>query len=137
MAIVLFDSNVLIDHTLGIIEATNELAGYDDAAISAISWMESTIKPTPAEIAKFDLDLADAGIVILQTTPDIMRLAAQLRRQTKTKLPDCIIWATAQIHRRILVTCNPDDFGGPGNPQVRVPYKNNNGIIRDVAPLHP
>lgn len=40
MAVVLFDTNILIDHTAGIIEATRELAGYDDAAISAINWME-------------------------------------------------------------------------------------------------
>jgi hypothetical protein len=34
MVSVLFDSNIVIDHTLGIDEATAELAAYDDAAIS-------------------------------------------------------------------------------------------------------
>lgn len=37
MAIVLFDTNILIDHTLGIAQATAELSAYGDAAISAIS----------------------------------------------------------------------------------------------------
>lgn len=45
MAIVLFDTNILIDHTLGFKEATAELAGYDDAAISAISWID--VQPLP------------------------------------------------------------------------------------------
>jgi predicted nucleic acid-binding protein len=40
MAIVLFDTNILIDHTLGIMAATRELAGYDEGAISTINWIE-------------------------------------------------------------------------------------------------
>jgi len=137
MAIALFDSNILIDHTLGIKEATIELAGYDDAAISTICWMETACLLTPPQIIKFDLDLADAGIIIQQTTPEIMRRAAELRRQMKKKLPDCIIWATAEIQGRLIVTRNPNDFGGTTNPLVRVPYKNTDGVITDVTPLPP
>ena len=33
MVSVLFDSNIVIDHILGIPEATFELAAYDDASI--------------------------------------------------------------------------------------------------------
>ncbi len=44
MAIVLFDSNILIDHILGYREATVELAAYDDAVISSISWMEACLQ---------------------------------------------------------------------------------------------
>jgi predicted nucleic acid-binding protein len=87
MAIVLFDTNILIDHTLGFKEATAELAGYDDAAISAISWIETTCKLTPEQITVFDNDLANAGIVVVQTTPDIMRRAGELRRQSMKKAP--------------------------------------------------
>jgi predicted nucleic acid-binding protein len=137
MAIVLFDSNILIDHTLGIREATAELAGYDDAAISAISWMEAACLLTPEQIDRFDQDLSDAGIIVLQTTPEIMRAAATLRGQTNHKLPDCIIWATAKIEGRFIVTRNPDDFGGTANPSVRVPYKSTGGVITDVVPLPP
>lgn len=69
MAIVLFYTNILIDHTLGIAQATAELSAYDDAAISAISRMETACKLMPAQIAVFDASLADAGIDIIQTTP--------------------------------------------------------------------
>jgi predicted nucleic acid-binding protein len=44
MALVLFDSNIIIDHTLGYFEARSEIAACDHAAISAITWMEATCK---------------------------------------------------------------------------------------------
>ena len=53
------------------------------------------------------------------------------------KLPGCIIRATAEIHGRLIVTRNPDDFGGVTNPLVRVPYKNIDGVITEVLPLPP
>jgi predicted nucleic acid-binding protein len=144
MAIVLFDSNILIDHLLGIRQATIELAGYDDAAISAICWIEATCLLTPEKIAVFDQDLADAGINILQTTPDIMRRAAELRGghslptgAKRPRLPDCIIRASAESQGRVIVTRNPDDFGGLANPMVRVPYKLIDGVVTDVRPLPP
>lgn len=142
MAIVLFDTNILIDHTLGIWEASRELAGYDNAAISTINWIEVTCALTEAGRAQFERDLADAGIVILQTTLEIMRSAAEIRSgrnltvgMRAPKLPDCIIWATAEVEGRTIVTRHPDDFGGIANPGVRVPYKNTNGVISDVQPL--
>lgn len=144
MAVVLFDTNILIDHTLGIREASRELAGYDRAAISAINWIEVTCALMEEGRAQFEQDLADAGIAILQTTPEIMRRAAEIRSGRNMaigmrvpKLPDCIIWATAEVEGRTIVTRNPDDFGGVANPRVRVPYKNTNGVISDVQPLLP
>ncbi len=135
MAIVLFDTNILIDHTLGIQQATVELCGYDDAAISVISWMETACKLTPAQIAVLDASLADAGIEIIQTTPFIMRAAARLRGRTSKKLPDCIILATAEAHGRLVITRNVSDFGATTRAKVRIPYRLTNGIISDVAPL--
>ncbi|HEU5436453.1 MAG TPA: hypothetical protein VFU95_08550 [Telluria sp.] len=73
MAIVLFDSHILIDHLLGIAQATIEPGSCDDAAVSAISWMEAACKLTPPQIALFDASLADAGVKVIQTTPLIMR----------------------------------------------------------------
>lgn len=144
MAVVLFDTNILIDHTLGIMAATRELAGYDDGAISTINWIEVACALTQTGIAQFDQDLNDAGIIVLQTTPAIMRRAAEIRSgrnlpaaMKAPKLPDCIIWATAEIEGRMIVTRNPDDFGGAANPSVRVPYKNIDGVITEVLPPLP
>jgi predicted nucleic acid-binding protein len=133
MAMILFDTNILIDHTLGIWQATEELARYDDAAISAISWMETTCKLSQLHVAIFDADLGKAGIKIMQTTPAIMRRAAALRGQTRRKLPDCIIRATAELEGRTVVTRNAIDFGSCSNTKVRVPYKLHSA---SVTPLH-
>jgi predicted nucleic acid-binding protein len=102
------------------------------------------VRAEPTGIAQFDQDLNDAGIVILQTTPVIMRRAAEIRsgrnlpvRMKAPRLPDCIIWATAEIEGCMVVTRNPEDFGGIANPFVRVPYKNTNGVITEVMPRLP
>ncbi len=131
---ILFDTNILIDHTLGIWQATEELARYDDAAISAISWMETTCKLSQLHVALFDESLHKAGIKVMQTTPAIMRRAAALRGQTRRKLPDCIIRATAELDGRVVITRNAVDFGGCSNTAVRVPYKLHSDT---VTPLHP
>ena len=134
---ILFDTNILIDHTLGILQATEELARYDDAAVSAISWMETTCKLSQRQVAVFDADLARAGIRIMQTTPAIMRRAAALRGQTLKKLPDCIIRATAELDGRVVVTRNAVDFGGCSSTCIRVPYKLMEGSVIPLRPLQP
>ena len=135
MVSVLFDINIVIDQTLGIVEAAEELAAYDDAALSVITWMEATVKLDAAAIAKFDQRLAGAGIRIIHTNDPIMRLASQLRNTSGKKLPDCIIRATALYEGRIVVTRNPGDFGGL--LACHVPYEMVNGKIINVRPpLH-
>jgi predicted nucleic acid-binding protein len=51
----------------------------------------------------------------------IAERAVAIRREKRIRLPDAIIWATAQIHSLLLVSRNTRDF--PANdPGVRVPY---------------
>ena len=59
MVKVLFDSNIVIDHLLGHEEANIEMAAYDDAAISAITWIEATVKLDDEATARFDERLAE------------------------------------------------------------------------------
>jgi hypothetical protein len=56
-----------------------------------------------------------------------------IANQSKVKLADCIIRATAEVSRRFLVTRNPKDFGGEG-PMVHVPYQINNGKVVAIRP---
>lgn len=136
MAIVLFDSNVLIDHTKNHAAATDELANYDDAAISVITWMEVAVKLDAAQIASLDAALQAAGIAIIHTNDAIMRRAAQLRATIGKKLPDCIIRATAELEGRVVVTRNPADFGAAGSAGVHVPYRMENEMVVEVfAPV--
>ena len=52
---------------------------------------------------------------------EIARRAVELRRAHRIKLPDAVIWATAQTTGRLLVTRNTKDFS-PDDPGVRKPY---------------
>nr|WP_315213784.1 PIN domain-containing protein [uncultured Duganella sp.] len=132
MVSVLFDSNIVIDHALGIDEASAELAAYDDAAISAITWMEATVKLDAAAIARFDLHLLLTSVKIIHTNDAIMRLASQLRSTTGKKLPDCIIRAMAICEGRTVITRNPGDFGGI--EKCHVPYEIQGGKVVNVKP---
>lgn len=48
--------------------------------------------------------------------------AVHIRKNRKIRLPDAIIWATAQVHSLLLVSRNTKDFPAD-EPGVRVPYK--------------
>lgn len=47
--------------------------------------------------------------------------AVRLRRGTRIKLPDAIIWASAKANGALLVTRNTKDFP-TDHPLVRIPY---------------
>lgn len=132
MALAVFDTNILIDHLAGIREATEELAAYDDSAISTISWMEVACKLTMPQVNIFSADLSRAGIKIIQTTPSIMRRAAMLRGLSGRKLPDCIIMATAELQDRIIITRDQLDFNDQCCARVRIPYRLQHGRVVDV-----
>ena len=136
MAIVLFDTNILIDNFTGIREAVVELTNYNDAVISSITWMEVACKMSQTEKQNFKALLAAAGIQIVHPDDDIMERTAEIRGNSLVtpptiKLPDCIIRATAESQGRLVITRNPSDFGGEV-PMVRVPYDLVNGVAVNV-----
>lgn len=143
MAIVLFDTNILIDNLNGHAAAALEILNYEDAIISSITWMEVAFLMNQAAKHQFQVFLDDAGIRIVHLNDDIMRRATIIRgdsiaanaagRGRKLTLPDCIIRATADASRRLIITRNPADFGGEG-PNVRVPYDIVDGMATNVKP---
>jgi predicted nucleic acid-binding protein len=48
--------------------------------------------------------------------------AVILRKQHRLRLPDAIIWASAQTGQALLVTRNERDFPADA-PDVRIPYR--------------
>ena len=115
------DTNILIDYLCGINKAKEELEKYKKISISLISWMEVLVG------AKDDLEAQSIkeflkSFSIKQIDMKIAELAITIRKEKKTRLPDAIIWATAQEEGTILVTRNSKDF--PKNdPGIRIPYK--------------
>lgn len=115
----LFDTNILVDHLSGIAAAKAEIALYDDKAISIITWMEVQIGADETDQAAVDRFLDKFTLLPLDAR--VSARAVALHRQRRIKLPDAIIWATALVEDRLLVTRNVKDFPA-AHPSVRIPY---------------
>lgn len=115
-----FDSNILIDALNDNKAAQAELERVDDRWISRITWIEimsgatdATYGRTTSMLSAFQIDELDK---------EIATRAALLRQERRSlKLPDAVIFASALVRGRILVTRNIKDF--PARlPGIRVPY---------------
>lgn len=116
----LFDTNVLIDFLGGVAAARKEIDRYQDGAISIVTWMEVMVgapKGAEDETRQF---LGRFGLVTL--SQPVAERAVELRQAHRLKLPDAIIWASAQVEQRLLVTRNTKDFPA-SDPGVRMPYR--------------
>ncbi len=116
----LFDTNILVDYLNAIPEARKELQRYTEKAVSIITWMEVMVG------ADRDLEAATRsflnGFDVIAVDEHVAERAVGLRRNHRIKLPDAVIWATAQVHAMLLVTRNTRDFPDD-DPGVRAPYK--------------
>jgi len=115
----LLDTNILIDYLNGVEAARKEIHRYKNPMISPITWMEVMVGAREDEeqimrtfLSRFTQVDIDAGVA---------EIAVSIRRKHKIRLPDAIIWASAQRENALLVSRNTRDF--PDNePGVRVPY---------------
>ena len=118
---VVLDTNILIDYLNGIEQGRQEIERYDQAMISAITWMEILVGATDEEetiqIRRF---LKRFNIIPIDES--VSELAVTVRRKYKIRLPDAIIWASAKYHDALLVTCNTRDFPIK-EADIRIPYQ--------------
>ena len=115
----LFDTNILIDHLNAVPQAREEIQRFENRAVSIITWMEVMVGASAdlMEPTRLFLD----GFKIIALDDEIANRAVALRRAHRIKLPDAVIWATAQTTDRLLVTRNTKDFP-PDDPGIREPY---------------
>lgn len=119
--IALIDTNVLIDFLAGAEAARDELGRYRRPAISLITWMEVLVGASNDEEAlQLKSFLAEFDRVPIDD--HVCEMAVDIRRRTRMRLPDSIIWASAQRMNAILVTRNTRDFP-EDDPGIRVPYR--------------
>ncbi len=116
----LFDTNILIDHLRGIPAAREEFGRHQEKAISIITWMEVMVGASPA--AQRGTQVFLDGFAVIEIDRRVAERAVTLRRAHHIKLPDAIVWASAQVHAMLFVTrdvrdCRADD------PGVRIPYR--------------
>jgi predicted nucleic acid-binding protein len=116
----LFDTNILVDYLNAVPQARAELERYKEKAISIITWMEVMVgakrhlEPTTRSFLN--------GYEVVAVDKQVAERAVTLRRDHRIKLPDAVIWATAQAHAMLLVTRNTKDFPD-GDPGIRAPYR--------------
>jgi len=115
----LFDTNILIDHLNAIPEARKEIERFENRAISIITWMEVMVGAS-ADLVEPTRHFLE-GFKVIALDDQIADRAVALRRAHRIKLPDAVIWATAQTTDRLLVTRNIKDLP-PDDPGVREPY---------------
>ncbi|WP_137927827.1 type II toxin-antitoxin system VapC family toxin [Cupriavidus sp. 2SB] len=116
----LFDTNILIDFLNGREQARAELARYEHRAISSITWMEVLVGTPPEEEAAVRSWLQSFALIAVDQS--VANRAVAIRKATKIRLPDAIVWASAQVHSLLLVSRNTKDFPAD-EPGVRVPYQ--------------
>ena len=120
MVKVLLDTNIVIDYLNGIAQAKEVFDRYADKAISLITWMEVMIGTTAENRDATKQFLATFELLAIDDV--VAARAVVLRQSHKIKLPDAIIWATAQTAQCILLTRNTKDFA-EDEAGVMVPYK--------------
>ena len=116
----LIDSDVLIDFLQGNTKAAKEIERYDDLRYSVISWMEVMCGADTEKEKMAARDLLNS-MRIVELSAEVARLAVLARKKLRLKLPDAVIWATADSQGCILVTRNTKDFD-KHDPMVRIPY---------------
>ena len=116
----LIDTNVLIDHTMGVPEASAELDRHNRIAISRIVWIEFLVGAKTPEIETRRRSLLNE-FELLEVDHAVAAEAVRIRRSTRLRLADSIILATARVHGLLLVTRNHRDFSAD-DPDIRIPY---------------
>ena len=115
----LFDTNIVVDYLNSVPEGREEFERYDNPSISIVTWMEVLIgvPPEAADATREFLSSLD----VLPIDDLVAERVIFLRQKRKMRLPDAIIWASADVHSMLLVTRNTKDF--PADlPGIRIPY---------------
>lgn len=116
------DTNILVDHLNGVRAAADELAKYQQPLISPITWME-VMAGADDDTERMALRRFLSGFVRIDLSEVVMERAARLRSESRMRLPDAIILASALCENLMLVTRNTKDFDVAVWPNVRVPYR--------------
>ncbi len=116
----LFDTNILIDYLNGINAAREEIGLYQAPMISPITWIEVMVGVRDGEDA--DVRSFLSRFTPVPVTAEVAEVAVAIRKEHRIRLPDAIIWASAQCENALLVSRNTKDFPA-GSPGVRAPYK--------------
>lgn len=117
--IAVFDTNIVIDALNGREEVEDEYKRYERVLISLITWMEVMVgeERNEKEVREF----LESAFEVTPVDSFVAEHAVKLRRKYRIRLPDAMIWGTAQCYQAVLVTRNTKDFR-PEWGNIRIPY---------------
>jgi len=116
----LLDTNILIDYLNGIDHAQQEISRYQAPMISTISWMEVMAGANDDQRQSIRSFLSRFELVSIDVR--VAEIAVKIHRESRMRLPDALIWASAKCENALLVSRNTKDFPEE-SPDVRVPYR--------------
>ena len=116
-----FDTNILIDYLNGIDKAATELSLYSERLISVITFIE-VMAGARGDGDEKAIRAFLASFRVVELSAAIATATVAIRQELRLKIPDAVIYATAQVEGCILVTRNTKDMK-PGWPDIRVPYE--------------
>ncbi|MBM3886361.1 type II toxin-antitoxin system VapC family toxin [Candidatus Dependentiae bacterium] len=116
----IFDTNILIDYLKGYTVASEELNRFEVKAISIITYIEILVGLHDKSVIESVKNFLNS-LHIVPVNQKIADLSVIARKKYKLKVPDAIIFATAQSLDALLITRNTKDFP-PSIPIVRIPY---------------
>jgi predicted nucleic acid-binding protein len=85
-------------------QARDEMRRHDDRAISVMT--------------QSFLD----GFRVIDLDRQVAERAVTLRRKHRIKLPDAIVWASAEVHSMLFITRDERDVRSD-DPAIRIPYR--------------
>lgn len=118
---ILFDTNIFIDAANGHEIAKRALLSAEDAALSRISWIE-VLAGGKSEKERDLLRQFLSVWPVIELDALVAEAVVIIRRETRLKLPDAVLLATARVHGRKLHTRNTKDFPARW-PEIVVPYR--------------
>ena len=117
----LLDSNILIDYLNGVAPAAEVIGKAQATSISRVSWIEVLVgAESPEQSAALGAWLARFTIIEIDAV--VAECAIEIRQTHRLRLPDLMIWSSAQVHGLILVSRNTRDFPSD-EPGIYVPYR--------------
>ena len=117
-----FDTNILVDYLTGVEEARRELSLYKTRLISVISQIEVLMGVSEGEEEETAVRSFLSSFEVKGVTGRIADEAVRIRRATRMKVPDAIVYATAREEGCLVVSRNTKDLKAEW-PDVRVPYQ--------------
>ncbi|MBW8050027.1 MAG: type II toxin-antitoxin system VapC family toxin [Cytophagales bacterium] len=121
----LFDSNIIIYLSKGLLDAKEFTNAEDVPHISVITYMEVMGYRFKRVKEKRFIEKFCADAYILSLDDEIVNKVIALRKEKNIKLPDAIITATALKNKMQLITRNTVDFKNIKGLNLFNPFDNN------------